>query len=200
MWHKAPGVAAFAPVVVCSAYGATAVRSVNSCAWLACMHLEVFRTLQHQDAHESLNYLLNTIKELLQKEMKEDQARTSNAVHYTRDSHQAVRAPHRCVSFLSAKARIHDEPLLHVRRQASSRVFVGGAINNPLGVPQSLPTLSVPWSMRKHHEAPPSQILILPHRFTLRIANYEYYKTEHCTARGRCQICCVWLGCGIGNS
>jgi ubiquitin carboxyl-terminal hydrolase 12/46 len=55
---------------------------------------EVFRTLQHQDAHEFLNYLLNTINELLQKEMKEDQARTSKAVYYTRDSSQAVRAPH----------------------------------------------------------------------------------------------------------
>ena len=31
----------------------------------------MFRTLQHQDAHEFLNYLLNKIDELLQKEMEE---------------------------------------------------------------------------------------------------------------------------------
>eukprot|EP00667_Euglena_gracilis_P011848 EG_transcript_12127 len=40
---------------------------------------EIFRTLQHQDAHEFLNYLLNTIDELLQREMKEAEDRSPSA-------------------------------------------------------------------------------------------------------------------------
>uniref|UniRef100_A0A7S1I6X6 Ubiquitin carboxyl-terminal hydrolase n=1 Tax=Eutreptiella gymnastica TaxID=73025 RepID=A0A7S1I6X6_9EUGL len=48
---------------------------------------EMFRTLQHQDAHEFLNYLLNKIDELLQKEMEEAEGRRPyKPFYYTRES------------------------------------------------------------------------------------------------------------------